>query len=209
MALVLTHPTDLATLITCDQVTKAAIWDATNTETGELGPHYLVHYKGWKQTLVPFLPLLLLARCNRSRYSRSRPFSQQNSWDEWVSEDRLKKHNEENLKKQKALIEAQRARDQAERIALAKANEAELSRKTGAPSGMGGLGGGGGMGNGNGISGSGLMPSGAGRRDEKRGAKRPQGDGVSLFSSSSVLSSFRLSSTPVWHGLMLIGLYHC
>jgi mortality factor 4-like protein 1 len=43
----------------------------------ENGPHYFVHYKGWKQ-----------------------------SWDEWVPETRALKHNEESLKRQADLKEA-------------------------------------------------------------------------------------------------------
>lgn len=86
------------------KVTKAEFWtkEVTSGKPGQLGPHYFVHYKGWKQ-----------------------------SWDEWVPEERLKKFNEENIKKQKALIEAQRERDAAERIALAKAAEVEAKKSTG------------------------------------------------------------------------------
>ncbi|KAI8919053.1 hypothetical protein PhCBS80983_g01848 [Powellomyces hirtus] len=43
----------------------------------EAGPHYKVHYKGWKQT-----------------------------WDEWVPESRILKYSEENLKKQQDLLES-------------------------------------------------------------------------------------------------------
>lgn len=32
------------------QVIKADIWDKNSNESGETGPHYFVHYKGWKQT---------------------------------------------------------------------------------------------------------------------------------------------------------------
>ena len=32
------------------KILKAETWDATNTQTGALGVHYYVHYKGWKQT---------------------------------------------------------------------------------------------------------------------------------------------------------------
>ncbi|KAM0793303.1 hypothetical protein ACM66B_000763 [Microbotryomycetes sp. NB124-2] len=69
------------------KVLEAEFWDKDH-ESGETGPHYKVHYKGWKQ-----------------------------SWDEWVPEDRLKKYTDENVRKQKALIDAQRARDAAEREA--------------------------------------------------------------------------------------------
>ncbi|CAJ0756023.1 14620_t:CDS:10 [Entrophospora sp. SA101] len=46
------------------------------SKTGKLGPHFFVHYKGWKKT-----------------------------WDEWVPEERLLKLNEESLQKQKQLKE--------------------------------------------------------------------------------------------------------
>ncbi|KAK7049591.1 Esa1p-associated factor [Paramarasmius palmivorus] len=45
-----------------------------NAKSGQMGPHYYVHYKGWKQT-----------------------------WDEWVPTDRLLKWEESNIAKQKAL----------------------------------------------------------------------------------------------------------
>ncbi|KAJ2355121.1 Esa1p-associated factor [Coemansia sp. RSA 2618] len=56
------------------KVVKAEQWDGTDPDAPEPGPHYFVHYKGWKQT-----------------------------WDEWVDESRTLKFNEENLAKQKAL----------------------------------------------------------------------------------------------------------
>ncbi|KAI0919772.1 hypothetical protein AcV5_001746 [Taiwanofungus camphoratus] len=56
------------------KVLRTETWDARNTRTGALGPHFLVHYKGWKQT-----------------------------WDEWVHVTRLLKWNETNLALQKAL----------------------------------------------------------------------------------------------------------
>jgi mortality factor 4-like protein 1 len=43
--------------------------------TGQVGPHYFVHYKGWKAT-----------------------------YDEWLAIDRIKKYNEENLNLQKELL---------------------------------------------------------------------------------------------------------
>jgi mortality factor 4-like protein 1 len=43
--------------------------------TGQIGPHYFVHYKGWKA-----------------------------SYDEWLAIDRIKKYNEEGLKLQKDLL---------------------------------------------------------------------------------------------------------
>ncbi|KAF8337333.1 MRG-domain-containing protein [Cantharellus anzutake] len=56
------------------KVLKAEIWDAANIKTGTAGPHYFVHYKGWKQT-----------------------------WDEWVVQDRLLKYNDESLAMQKTI----------------------------------------------------------------------------------------------------------
>lgn len=88
-------------------------------------------------------------------------------WDEWVPEERLKKLTDENILQQKKLVQAQRARDQLEREALAKAEAAEASRQKasgGAPA----------------AGGSGAVPAVAGRREEKRGQKRGRdGEGVS------------------------------
>lgn len=44
------------------------------------------------------------------------------SWDEWVPESRLNKFNEANVQLQKRLMEAQRAKDRAEREALKAGN---------------------------------------------------------------------------------------
>ncbi len=98
-------------------------------------------------------------------------------WDEWVPEERLNKYNEEGVRKQKALIEAQRARDAAEREAL-KAEEAAKAKSIG-------------------IVG---VPGPAGRgsaRGQKRGR---EGEGVRLARSSefgrlSLLSRRRLIFT--------------
>ncbi|KAJ1858485.1 Esa1p-associated factor [Coemansia sp. RSA 1722] len=59
------------------KVIKAEMWDGSDPEAPDPGPHYFVHYKGWKQT-----------------------------WDEWVDESRALKFNEENLAKQKVLRQA-------------------------------------------------------------------------------------------------------
>lgn len=56
------------------KVLKAEVWDESNTKTAAVGPHFFVHYKGWKQT-----------------------------WDEWVSITRLLKYDETNVALQKAL----------------------------------------------------------------------------------------------------------
>ena len=36
------------------KILKSEHWDEQNTKNGEVGPHYFVHYKGWKQTYVLF-----------------------------------------------------------------------------------------------------------------------------------------------------------
>ena len=36
------------------KVLKTDTWDESNTQSGIVGPHYYVHYKGWKQTSVVF-----------------------------------------------------------------------------------------------------------------------------------------------------------
>lgn len=43
------------------KVLKIEHWDESNTKLGTVGPHYFVHYKGWKQTYVqfPFTPPFL------------------------------------------------------------------------------------------------------------------------------------------------------
>ncbi|KAF8970982.1 MRG-domain-containing protein [Flammula alnicola] len=56
------------------KVLKTKNYDEASTTTGVVGPHYLVHYKGWKQT-----------------------------WDEWVPASRLLKLTESNLAIQKSL----------------------------------------------------------------------------------------------------------
>ncbi|KDE08457.1 hypothetical protein MVLG_01239 [Microbotryum lychnidis-dioicae p1A1 Lamole] len=96
------------------KVLEAEVWPKDHP-SGESGPHFRVHYKGWK-----------------------------NSWDEWVPEDRLKKYNEENIRKQKALIEAQRTRDAAEREHQRQtyAAEQEANKRGAAAAAAGGSGGG-------------------------------------------------------------------
>ncbi|KAI0781567.1 MRG-domain-containing protein [Irpex lacteus] len=62
------------------KILKSEHWDESNTKNGELGPHFFVHYKGWKQT-----------------------------WDEWVHPTRLLKFTESNLNLQKTLQQANAA----------------------------------------------------------------------------------------------------
>ncbi|KAF8888995.1 MRG-domain-containing protein [Infundibulicybe gibba] len=56
------------------KVLKTQNFDETTTNTGHVGAHYFVHYKGWKQT-----------------------------WDEWVPAVRLLKFNDANIAIQKSL----------------------------------------------------------------------------------------------------------
>jgi len=82
------------------KILKGEIWDGPE---GETGPHYYVHYKGWKV-----------------------------KWDEWVSESRIMKFNEMNLQKKKELQEKHRSKDQAQKKeAAANAAASELPTKKG------------------------------------------------------------------------------
>ncbi len=67
-------------LIYSAKVLKAEKWTGDDNATGQVGPHYRVHYDGWKKT-----------------------------WDEWVPETRLLKYNEENLARKVTLEEAAKA----------------------------------------------------------------------------------------------------
>ncbi|GAA5835364.1 hypothetical protein JCM3766R1_004767 [Sporobolomyces carnicolor] len=144
------------------KVLKAEMWTKAMNKNGAIGPHYFVHYKGWKQT-----------------------------WDEWVPEERLNKYNDENIRKQKALIEQQRARDAAEREAQ-KALEAEQARKNAAAGFAGtgsvgvGISGGGpsAAGSAGGASSGGPGGMAAARRDDKRNVKRGrEGEGEDEYMS--------------------------
>ncbi|KAF8840444.1 MRG-domain-containing protein [Paxillus ammoniavirescens] len=57
------------------KILKTEVWDESNTKLAGVGPHFFVHYKGWKQT-----------------------------WDEWVPLQRLLKLNDTNIALQKALM---------------------------------------------------------------------------------------------------------
>jgi len=86
------------------KINKAENWTDPKKHHGQTGPHFYVHYKGWKQT-----------------------------WDEWVPETRLLKWNEENISRQKQLNEAQRAKDRAEREAMKAGNlDTSISAKSAA-----------------------------------------------------------------------------
>ncbi|SPO28732.1 related to Chromo domain protein MRG15 [Ustilago trichophora] len=64
-------------LIYSAKIRKAEKWTGEDNVTGQVGPHYLVHYDGWKKT-----------------------------WDEWVPETRLLKYSDENLARKATLEEA-------------------------------------------------------------------------------------------------------
>ena len=64
-------------LIYSAKILKAEKWTGDDNVTGQVGPHYLVHYDGWKKT-----------------------------WDEWVPETRLLKYNDENLARKATLQDA-------------------------------------------------------------------------------------------------------
>ncbi|KAJ4492676.1 MRG-domain-containing protein [Lentinula edodes] len=59
------------------KILKIRNFTPEDTENGEIGPNFLVHYKGWKQT-----------------------------WDEWVTEQRILKLDEAGIAKQKALSQS-------------------------------------------------------------------------------------------------------
>ena len=44
------------------KILRSEHWDETTTKTGEVGPHFFVHYKGWKQTYVVHLTLVPVTR---------------------------------------------------------------------------------------------------------------------------------------------------
>lgn len=67
-------------LIYSAKILKAEKWTGDDNVTGQIGPHYLVHYDGWKKT-----------------------------WDEWVPETRLLKYNDENLARKATLQDAAKA----------------------------------------------------------------------------------------------------
>jgi mortality factor 4-like protein 1 len=86
------------------KVLKCEVWDETNTKLDTIGPHYFVHYKGWKQTCVPTRVLLMASALSDFRY----PYIV-SSWDEWVPTARLLKYSEANISLQKDLSRAQAA----------------------------------------------------------------------------------------------------
>ncbi|KDR72791.1 hypothetical protein GALMADRAFT_252054 [Galerina marginata CBS 339.88] len=91
------------------KVLKTKTYDQPSTTTGVAGPHYLVHYKGWKQT-----------------------------WDEWVPAARLLKLTEANLATQKSLQQSAApgqggsVASKAQNKSVAGANKDSVSTRAGA-----------------------------------------------------------------------------
>jgi hypothetical protein len=80
------------------KVMKVKVFEDNNNVVATVGPHYLVHYKGWKQTSVykTFACIQSLSFSLLMHHPRCR-------WDEWVPPSRLLKMTEENLAEQKSL----------------------------------------------------------------------------------------------------------
>ncbi|KAH9946573.1 MRG-domain-containing protein [Amylocystis lapponica] len=74
------------------KILKIENWDESTTKLGSIGPHFFVHYKGWKQT-----------------------------WDEWVQPSRLLKWNDTNIALQKGLAAAAQAAQGASAASTSKA----------------------------------------------------------------------------------------
>ncbi|KAJ3860899.1 MRG-domain-containing protein [Lentinula novae-zelandiae] len=89
------------------KILKIRNFTPEDTENGEIGPNFLVHYKGWKQTQVDLAI----------------------SWDEWVTEQRILKLDEAGIAKQKALSQSALAAQHAGANAAA-GKMKEMSGKT-------------------------------------------------------------------------------
>lgn len=164
----------------CPQILKAEFWEKGKNKSGQVGPHYFVHYKGWKQTCVVFSLFLPFPPPPSSRCAAGLTLFRPNrSWDEWVPEDRLNKFNEEGIRKQKMLIEAQKARDAAEREAAKAAEAIENARRGQVPQG----------------GGAPSVPAAVGRgiSGTSRGAKRGRDGDVRFFFSPALLLLRRLT----------------
>jgi len=108
------------------KILKAEMFDDANTQTGFIGAHYWVHYKGWKATCVT---------CNSFSLSASKAMLTDGhiscSWDEWVHQDRLLKYNDVSLQKQKAQNAEVQAADKKSKSSSTKDSSKAASGTTG------------------------------------------------------------------------------
>lgn len=88
------------------QVLKAEKWTGDDNIRGVEGPHYLVHYMGWKGKCECSLP---------ESFSGHRSSLLVLTGDEWVPESRMMKLNPENIEKQQALAASHKAAEQAKK----------------------------------------------------------------------------------------------
>ena len=94
------------------KILKTEHWDESNTKNGEVGPHFFVHYKGWKQTSVYYTDSCIL-------HAMLIIYALHPRWDEWVDRSRLLKHSDTNLNLQKSLQQANAAATAAQLAASA------------------------------------------------------------------------------------------
>ncbi|KAF9078106.1 MRG-domain-containing protein [Rhodocollybia butyracea] len=88
------------------KILKIRVFTPEDTENGEIGPNFLVHYKGWKQT-----------------------------WDEWVTEPRILKLDEAGIAKQKSLSQSALAAQAGANAAAGKMKDASGKASTANASG--------------------------------------------------------------------------
>jgi mortality factor 4-like protein 1 len=102
------------------KILKEEVWDETTSLTGLPGPHFFVHYKGWKQTCVFALssrsPILIAIFLR---------------WDEWVPISRLLKLDEANLALQKGLAAQSAASNAAASSSRNKAHAVSATKDAG------------------------------------------------------------------------------
>lgn len=106
---------------------EAEDWDAKTTQSGVIGPHYLVHYKGWKKTSVLMIVFVLRLQahcCDCFPTYR---------WDEWVPETRVLKDDKAGREKQSRLKEEALAAQKAARAAKSGVDKASSRSDAASP----------------------------------------------------------------------------
>lgn len=93
-----------------------ALESSESSPTGEPGPHYRVHYKGWKAT------------CGFSLLQRLAMINIASRWDEWVPARRLMKYSDEKVMLQKRAAAEQKA--EAAAAAKDKGTSSKISAST-------------------------------------------------------------------------------